>query len=177
MFLIWLILTHFVQDSRMKYQRKLCVLRRSRDLGNQHKFHEDTLSETFYLPVALFSESNQCVRSLWWTLCIWQMPGVGPHPCGSRENKAGNSNRVNVLTNYADECGNCQPNSSTERWQRTWENRSEEEAKAEDGVGERKCETPSKKDGEVWKKVYLLKLINLAALGLSCCKGNLHCGM
>lgn len=130
MFLIWLILTHFVQDSRMKYQRKLCVLRRSRDLGNQHKFHEDTLSETFYLPVALFSESNQCVRSLWWTRCIWQMPGVGPHPCGSRENKAGKSNRVNVLKNYADECGNCQPNSSTESWQRTWENRSEEEAKA-----------------------------------------------
>lgn len=58
------------------------------------------------------------------------MPGVGPHPCGSEENKAGKSNRVNVLTNYADESGYCQPNSSAERGQRFWEKRSEEEGEA-----------------------------------------------
>ena len=81
------------------------------------------------------------------------MPGVGPHLCGSKENKAGKSNRVNVLTNYADECGYCQPNSSMKGdrgpERREVRRKERQEAKAEDGVGERTWETPSKKDGQV----------------------------
>lgn len=50
-------------------------------------------------------------------------------------------------------------------------------ATAEDGMGERMWKIPSKEDGKVWGKVSFLKLINLAVPGLSCCMGNLCCGM